>query len=96
MSYRENKQILLALFITMILMAVTLFTQAQILYEVDKKYQADKVIYLTDHKWQADWIVYYTKEKWEANTYGIFYWSSNKWEADTKIYFTSISFWILF
>ena len=85
----QNTMIKKLLAIIAFVMTMTLATSsnAQTVFQVDSKYDADVKVYVASSKYDADLVVYKVSSKYDVNKDGLWYFVSSKYDATYKVYF---------
>ncbi|OFY33870.1 MAG: hypothetical protein A2W91_09525 [Bacteroidetes bacterium GWF2_38_335] len=60
---------------------------AQVVYKVDSKYDADIKVYVASSKYDADLVVYEVSSKYDADKDGLWFFCDSKYDAKKKVYF---------
>lgn len=69
--------------------------EAQKIYSVDNRYQADVKVFVVDHEYQADLVVYKTDKNYRAKkseNKGIWFFTPNVYQADKKVFFVDYEY----
>lgn len=69
------------------MMAMYRFLDAQPVYKVSSKYDADVKVFAANSRYDADLIVYEVKSKYDANKDGLWFFTNSRYDAKKKIYF---------
>jgi hypothetical protein len=70
-----------------IFMTMTTQVNAQKIFEVGSKYDADVKVFVVDSKYDADLIVYKVDSKYDVDKNGRWFFVDSKYDADKKVYF---------